>query len=123
MDFVGIWSCLNFMGITCETLARELGRSDSYQQWESSRLLLYFYTEFTYCSEGSCFASCLLFLFSSDKTERAIWYRIVFLLQAQSLENYIKNVFFPTGNICKSDCNFIIFPMSRSLVSGFQKSL
>jgi hypothetical protein len=34
MDFVLIWSCLNFLGITCEGLARAVGRNTSYQQWE-----------------------------------------------------------------------------------------
>merc|ERR1712096_215724 len=35
MDFVLIWSCLNFIGITCEGLARAVGRHHTYQQWES----------------------------------------------------------------------------------------
>jgi len=35
MDFVLIWSCLNFLGITCEGLARAVGRNPTYQQWEN----------------------------------------------------------------------------------------
>lgn len=35
MDFVLIWSCLNFLGITCEGLARAVGRNNTYQMWEN----------------------------------------------------------------------------------------
>eukprot|EP00092_Neocalanus_flemingeri_P032713 GFUD01035582.1.p1 GENE.GFUD01035582.1~~GFUD01035582.1.p1 ORF type:complete len:532 (+),score=158.44 GFUD01035582.1:59-1654(+) len=35
MDFVLIWSCLNFLGITCEGVARAVGRNTTYLQWES----------------------------------------------------------------------------------------
>jgi len=35
MDFVLIWSCLNFVGITCEGVARAVGRNHTYQHWES----------------------------------------------------------------------------------------
>lgn len=35
MDFVLIWSCLNFLGIAAETLAREIGKTERYQHWES----------------------------------------------------------------------------------------
>ena len=35
MDFVLIWSCLNFVGITMEGLARAVGRNTTYQQWEN----------------------------------------------------------------------------------------
>jgi len=35
MDFVLIWSCLNFIGITCEGLARAIGRNTTYQTWEN----------------------------------------------------------------------------------------
>jgi len=38
MDFVLIWSCLNFIGITCEGLARAIGRNSTYQYWETSFL-------------------------------------------------------------------------------------
>jgi len=35
MDFVLIWSCLNFFGIAAETLAREIGKTARYQKWEA----------------------------------------------------------------------------------------
>lgn len=35
LDFVMVWSCLNFAGITCEGLARAVGRNQTYQTWEA----------------------------------------------------------------------------------------
>ena len=37
-DLVLLWSCLNFLGLTCVGLARAVGRHPAYSQWESCYL-------------------------------------------------------------------------------------